>query len=161
MRSMKSVLFGLAAAASLALAGQAHADTSGVKVGVLTCNVSAGWGLVFGSTKNLNCSFQTATGKQEAYSGHIDKFGVDIGFQKGGVMVWAVFSPTADVAPGALAGDYGGVTAGASAGVGGNANALIGGSNKTVSLAPLSIEGAPGINIAAGVASIKLTYTKP
>jgi hypothetical protein len=162
MKSSKSVLLGLAAAAAMTLAGQAQAaDTGGVKVGVLTCNVSAGFGLVFGSTRNLNCAFQSNGKLSEAYSGHIDRFGVDIGFQKGGVMVWAVFAPTGDMAPGALAGDYGGVTAGAAAGVGAAANVLVGGSAKTVSLAPLSIEGAPGLNIAAGVASMKQTYTKP
>ena len=92
------------------------------------------------------------------YEGKINKFGVDIGFQKGGVMVWAVLAPTADLAPGSLAGSYGGVTAGAAAGVGGSANALVGGSNKTIQLSPLSVTGAPGVNIAAGVASIDLSY---
>ena len=73
-------------------------------------------------------------------------------------MVWAVFAPTADLAPGSLAGNYGGLTAGANAGVGANANALLGGSNKTISLSPVSVEGAPGVNVAAGVAAVELIY---
>lgn len=145
------------AAAVMALAGQAHAE-GGLKVGVLTCNVSSGWGLVFGSSRELNCSFAPNPVMIETYEGKIDKFGVDIGYQKHGVMVWAVFAPTQHLAPGSLAGEYAGVSAGAAAGVGGSANALVGGSNKTISLSPLSIEGAPGLNIAAGVASLKLSY---
>ena len=45
-----------------------------------------------------------------------------------------------------------------SVGVGGSANVLVGASNKTISLQPLSIEGTTGLNIAAGVAAIDLTY---
>jgi hypothetical protein len=156
---MKSkLLIGLAAAASFAFAAQAHADSGGVRVGVLTCHVSSGWGLVFGSSKELNCTFSPTPDRVENYSGKINKYGVDIGYQKGGIMAWAVFAPTASLAPGSLAGGYGGVTAGASAGVGASANALVGGSNKTISLQPLSVEGTTGLNIAAGVGAIELVY---
>jgi len=158
MKRSHSLLLGLAAIASLAFAAEARAETGGVKVGVLTCNVSSGWGLIFGSSKDLNCTFAPSADKVENYTGKISKFGVDIGYQKGGVMVWTVFAPTANVAPGALQGGYGGVTAGGTVGVGGSANALVGGSDKTISLLPLSIEGATGLNVAAGVASIELTY---
>ena len=34
------------------------------------------------------------------YQGHIDKFGVDIGYTAGGVMVWGVIAPTDGVLPG-------------------------------------------------------------
>jgi len=71
--------------------------------------------------------------------------------------VWAVFAPTSELAHGALAGDYGGITASAAVGVGAGANALVGGNNKTISLQPLSIEGMTGLNVAGGVASISLT----
>jgi len=154
----KTVLAAAATLGALTFAAQAHAESGGVKVGVLTCNVSSGWGLVFGSSRDLNCTFSPKPGMTENYEGKINKFGVDIGFQKGGVMVWTVLAPTADVAAGSLAGSYGGVSAGAAAGVGGSANALVGGSNKTIQLAPLSVEGNPGLNIAAGVASIDLAY---
>ena len=158
MKSSHRLLLGLAAAASLAIAGQAQAEGGGVKAGVLTCNVSSGWGLIFGSSKDLHCTFSPDSKRVDNYEGKISKFGVDVGYQKSGVMVWAVLAPTADLAPGALAGNYGGVTAGATAGVGANANVLVGGSNKTISLQPLSIEGATGLNIAAGVGSITLAY---
>lgn len=134
-----------------------HADTQpGVKVGVLTCNVSSGWGIIFGSSRHLNCTYSSGGGHEEHYSGRITKFGVDIGYTHGGVMVWAVFAPSTDLAPGALAGPYGGATAGASVGVGAQVNALVGGFNKSVSLQPVSIEGVTGLNVAAGVAEMRL-----
>jgi hypothetical protein len=152
----RALLLGLAAAASLAIASSAQADPSGVKAGVLSCDVSGGWGFVFGSSKDMNCTFAPSAGNEERYTGTINKYGVDIGFTKGGVMVWAVFAPTGALAPGSLAGNYGGVTAGAAVGVGANAHALVGGSNNTIALQPLSIEGQTGLNVAAGVAGLQL-----
>ena len=153
----RNLMLGLAAATSLAFAASAHADPGGVKTGVLTCNVSSGWGLIFGSSKDLNCTYQSVTNREEHYAGTINKYGVDVGYHNGGVIVWAVFAPSANLAPGTLTGDYGGVTAGAAVGVGAGANALVGGSNKSISLQPVSIEGLTGLNVAAGVASISLT----
>ncbi len=144
------------AAGALALGSAAQAQ--GVKAGVLTCNEAGGFGFIFGSSKAINCTFAPAGGVPQHYVGSIDKFGVDIGFTKGGVVVWAVFAPTTSPEPGALAGSYGGVTASATAVVGAGANVLVGGSNKTISLQPLSIEGNTGLNIAAGVAALTLTY---
>ena len=158
MRHTKSVLVAAAAAASLLFVAQAQADDSGVKVGVLTCDVSSGWGLVFGSSKDLKCTFAGGGNTTENYTGTINKYGVDIGYSHAGVMAWAVFAPSSTLAPGSLAGNYGGATAGAAAGVGANANALIGGSDKHISLQPISIEGVVGLNVAAGVASITLNY---
>ena len=138
-----------------ALAAPASAQPPGVQAGVLTCNVSAGWGFVFGSTRALRCTF-SANGQFEHYAGHISKFGVDIGYVQGGVMVWGVFAPTAQIGPGALAGSYVGATASATAGVGAGANALVGGSDRTISLQPVSIEGNTGLNVAAGVGAMTL-----
>jgi hypothetical protein len=152
----RALVIGLAAAASFALASAAQADTSGVKAGILSCNVSSGFGFVFGSSKDMNCTFAPSDGPAEHYTGKINKYGVDIGFTTGGVMVWGVFAP-GKLAPGALAGNYGGVTAGGAIGVGANAHALVGGSSDTVSLQPLSLEGQTGLNIAAGVAGVTLT----
>ena len=132
------------------------AAQSGVKVGVLNCNVAGGWGLVFGSSKKVNCIFSPQQGAAEKYEGEIGKFGADIGYSKAAVLVWAVWAPTSDVKPGALKGGYGGVTGGASVGVGAGANVLVGGSNKTINLQPLSIEGTVGLNVAAGIAALTL-----
>jgi len=108
-----------------------------VKAGILTCNVGSGWGFVFGSSRNLNCTY-SGSGWVEHYAGDISKFGVDIGYLKGGVITWAVVAPTVDPGAGALGGNYGGVTGGASMVVGGDANVLIGGSNQSISLQPVS-----------------------
>jgi hypothetical protein len=74
------------------------------------------------------------------------------------VLAWAVLAPSANVAKAALEGTYVGLTASAAAGVGAGANLLVGGSGNTISLQPLSVEGGTGINIAAGIAGLTLTY---
>jgi hypothetical protein len=147
----------VAAACLLASASGAGAQ-GGVRAGTLTCNVASGWGFVFGSSKALHCTFAPTAGRPEKYAGTISKFGVDIGYTQGGVMVWAVLAPTANLAPGALAGNFAGATAGATVGVGAAANVLVGGSNRTISLQPVSIEGNTGLNVAAGIGAISLRY---
>ncbi|HTT84198.1 MAG TPA: DUF992 domain-containing protein [Rhizomicrobium sp.] len=151
-----------AAAASLIVAGALmSADTQAepsVKAGVLLCNVSSGWGFVFGSSRDVRCTYQAAAGGQEFYAGHISKFGVDIGYTRAGVMLWAVFAPTSTLKPGSLAGQYAGATVGATVGVGAGVNALIGGLKHSVALQPVSIEGNMGINVAAGVAEMTLHF---
>jgi Protein of unknown function (DUF992) len=144
--------------AAISLSGAPAQAEAGVRIGTLSCNVAGGWGFVFGSSKALHCTFTHAGGPPEHYSGSISKFGVDIGYTEGGVLVWGVFAPTAGIAPGALAGHYGGATASATVGVGAGANALIGGSSRSISLQPLSIEGNTGLNVAAGIGAIELHY---
>jgi uncharacterized protein DUF992 len=133
---------------------------SGVKAGMLSCNVAAGWGFIIGSSKQVNCTFAPNAGAPERYTGSITKFGADIGYSAAAVMVWGVFAPAADVKPGALAGTYAGATAGAAVGVGVGANVLVGGSDKSVALQPLSVEGSVGLNVAAGVAGLNLQAAK-
>ena len=157
MRKKLVAAIGLAGVAAAGLATPANAQ-GGVRVGTLTCNVASGWGFVFGSSKGLRCTFAPAPGHPEQYAGTINKFGVDIGYTQGGVLVWAVFAPTANLAAGALNGNYVGATASATAGVGAGANVLVGGSNRTISLQPVSIEGNTGLNVAAGIGSISLRY---
>lgn len=151
---------GMAAAAALgALVATAPAQAAdNVKAGVLTCNVASGWGFIFGSSRDLKCTYSPGGGKFEHYSGNITKFGVDIGYTQGGVIVWAVLAPTSTPAPGSLAGSYAGGTAGASVGVGVAANALVGGMEKSFALQPLSLQGMQGVNVAAGIASMTLKY---
>jgi hypothetical protein len=139
-------------------AAQPAQAQGGVRVGTLTCNVASGWGFVFGSSKALHCTFAPAPGRAEFYAGTINKFGVDIGYTQGGVLIWAVFAPTGNLGPGALSGNYVGATGSATVGVGAGANVLIGGSNSTISLQPLSVEGNTGLNVAAGIGSISLRY---
>ena len=153
-----AVAFGVIGLAAGALVHATPAQAQGVRAGVLTCNVASGFGFIFGSSKSVNCSFSPPGGPPQHYVGSIDKFGVDIGYTAGGVLVWAVLAPTTAPAPGSLAGSYGGATASATAAVGVGANVLVGGSGNTISLQPISIEGMTGLNIAAGVAALTLTY---
>jgi hypothetical protein len=157
LRKSALVIAGVAIGA-LALQAPARANAT-LKAGLLTCQVASGWGFVFGSSRDLQCTYNGG-GHVAKYIGKISKFGVDIGYLQSGVIVWAVLAPTTDLAPSALTGDYGGVTAGATAGIGGNANVLIGGSTKSISLQSLSVEGDKGINVAAGIAAILLNYTQ-
>jgi hypothetical protein len=149
-------LLGLAAA--MAIQGTPAQALGGVRVGTLNCNVASGWGFIFGSSRELRCVFSAGPRSEEHYTGTISRFGVDIGFTRGGVLVWAVLAPTRNLSPGALAGNFAGATATAAVGVGVGANVLIGGSNRSISLQPLSIEGNTGLNIAAGIGAITLHY---
>ena len=160
MRKSIPLIVAAAAASVLAFAGPALAKGAGVKVGTLTCNVESGWGLVFGSSKEMNCWYRPNKGAAARYTGSIDKYGVDIGYAEGGVMIWVVVAPTSDVGPDALEGNYGGATAGASVGIGGTANVLLGGLDKSIALQPLSLEGHQGLNVAAGIAAVELKYVK-
>src|SRR5579884_1580836 len=135
------------AAAVLALAAMtfgAPALAEGVKIGVLNCHVGSGWGFVFGSSKDLKCHFSPNSGTGEHYRGTVSKFGADIGYTSGGVLIWDVVAPQTGIKRGALAGDYAGVSASATAGVGVGANVLVGGFDRSVTLQPVSVEGNKG-----------------
>ncbi len=157
LRHLSPAVAAVALAASLG-ALPAQAGEAGVKAGILTCNVSSGWGLVFGSSRDLKCTYAPNGGGAEHYEGHIMKFGADIGYTAGGVIVWAVVAPTKDIGKGALAGNYAGVTGSATVGVGAGANVLVGGFKDSITLQPVSFEGNTGLNVAAGIAAISLDY---
>jgi hypothetical protein len=140
--------------AALAVAVSAQAQTR-VEVGVLTCTARGSKGFIFGSSRELRCRF-VRQGRDELYHGTIDKFGVDIGSTKQAVISWAVLAPTANLAPRSLNGTYSGVSGEVTVGVGVGANALIGGSQRSIVLQPLSVQAQEGLNIAAGVASLRL-----
>jgi len=158
MKKSFRLMMSAAVLGAFALASSAQAAPHGVKVGQLTCGVASGWGFVFGSSKDLRCIFRQSNKHAVHYSGSISKFGVDVGYTEGGVLIWEVVAPTSDLRPGALDGDYVGVSASATAGVGVGANALVGGFDKSVSLQPLSVSGNEGLNVAAGIGSISLKY---
>jgi Protein of unknown function (DUF992) len=153
--AVATVALGLTAG-GLGLATPVQAQ--GVQVGVLTCNVASGFGFVFGSSRAVNCTFSPPGGPPQHYTGAINKFGVDIGYLQGGVIVWTVVAPTANVAPGSLSGTFAGATGSATVGVGVGANVLVGGSSNSIALQPVSIEGTTGLNVAAGIAEMSLTF---
>jgi len=127
-----------------------------VRAGVLTCDVSAGMGLVLSSQKRVSCTFNPeGPGMREDYDGSISKYGLDLGLTRSGRMVWAVFTNTV-AGPGFLTGDYFGATSELTVAAGLGANVLFGGSNRTLALQPISLSGQTGFNLAVGVAALQL-----
>jgi hypothetical protein len=164
----------LCAAVAVPFASDVSAAEKGVKAGYLRCDVAGSVSFIFGSSRDITCSYETeGTHRVDNYTGEIKKYGIDIGYQKKGVMIWAVVAPPAPTAssapsnevhrdaygelgPGTLAGDYAGITADLAAGYGVGANALLGGYKDLIVLQPLSVEGIQGVNIAAGVVGLTL-----
>ena len=147
------------AAALAALLASPTAAQSSVKVGTLTCDVSAGIGMIISQKQMMTCVLAPANGgPPDKYIGRIDQFGLALGAVNQGTLVWGVIAPTSGVPGGALAGSYGGVGAQATAGAGLGANVLVGGAGRSFSLQPLSIQGQTGINFAAGVTTVTLTH---
>lgn len=167
MRKFTMLVVAAALAATLSVAPKAFAqagtsaDKGQIKMGYLSCHVSSGWGLIFGSSRSLECTYTPQTGEPEHYRGNISKFGADIGYLQSGVILWSVVAPSRTIGKGALAGHYAGATASATLGVGAGANVLVGGMHSSISLQPVSIEGTNGLNVAAGVATIDLEYILP
>src|SRR5262245_5571551 len=154
MRKVIVTALGAATLAALAFVSGPQAATR-VEVGVLTCTAGSSTGLIVSSTRKLRCRFNR-NGRDEIYTGTIQKFGLDIGVTQQAQIAWAVLAPTAHLPPRSLVGGYGGVSAEATVGVGVGANALVGGSAKSIVLQPLSVQSQQGLNIAAGVASLQL-----
>ena len=144
---------------SLALLAAPAQSASGVKIGMLSCDIDAGFGYILGSSKAVDCTYQPASHrKAEYYQGSLGRFGVDVGYTAGAKLVWAVFAP-GKVNAGGLEGFYGGAGAEATAIIGPGANVLLGGFDHSISLQPISLQGQAGLNVAAGLASLKLDYT--
>ncbi len=155
-RRPRAVLVPLALSVLSALAAATPARAAHVEAGVLNCIVHGGAGFVFGSSKDLDCTFKGTNGGTEYYHGAITKFGLDLGFTSQSHIIWTVLAPSADVPAGALAGNYGGVSAEATVGLGVGANALVGGSNNSVALQPVSVQGQQGLNVAVGISQLQL-----
>ncbi len=158
--SIKHLTRGLLLATTTTLAGvsvQAQ-DIDRVEAGQLKCDVEGGVGLILGSKKKMACTFERKDGGTETYTGRVTKVGLDIGATKDAVIWWLVLAPAEDTPAGALAGEYVGIAAEATVGAGAGANLLVGGGDKSFALQPLSLGTQKGLNIAGGLASIKLEY---
>jgi hypothetical protein len=147
----------LIAAAALALAAlpAAAQPAPSVRAGTLTCDVSAGIGVIVGSTRELECVFDPVEGPNERYIGVVRHAGLDVGVTGPGVMVWSVLAST-QRPRGALTGNYVGAQASGTVGVGVGANALLGGSDRSFALQPVSVQAQTGLNVAVGVAELTL-----
>jgi len=135
----------------------AAAQQPSTVAGALSCDVSAGVGIILTQRQTLRCVFKPAGGGPgEVYTGRIDEYGVALGGVAAGHLIWAVLAPNSGLPRGALAGTYGGVGAEATAGVGVGANVLVGGTGRAFSLQPISLEGQIGVNVAAGITTVTL-----
>ena len=150
----------LAAGMGLTVALPADARP-GVNSGMLRCTVEGNASFVFGSTRKLDCIYTPiGGGPLQRYTGTIRKYGIDVGYLRGGAMLWAVVAPSRNIKPGALKGTYRGVSADVAAGIGAGANALVGGFKGSVGLQPLSVTGLKGVNVAAAVTRLDLAVVK-
>lgn len=157
VKSLSAAAFLAAALAPISFApANAQASPEYVQTGVLSCDISAGIGLIIGSNKEVTCLFKPVNNApQTVYIGAIRKFGLDLGATGAGQMIWSVYSPTTAEFSG-LAGRYGGAGAEATVVAGLGANVLLGGSYRTVALQPVSVQGQVGLNVALGVEELEL-----
>ena len=155
---MKSVLsLGLVAAIGL-LAGAATASAQNVRAGTLTCEGQGSVGLILGSNERLRCTYQPASGAAaRSYTGRITRLGLDLGIRGKSVIVWGVLASSNELPGEALVGEFVGAAADASLGLGAGAQVLVGGTRKSIVLQPLSVKASVGVNVAAGVAGLRLT----
>src|SRR5881398_2763721 len=116
-RMRLAAAFVAALGSALAVFAPAQAQAPGVITGTLSCSVASGFGFIFGSSRAINCTFAAPGVRYEHYVGNISKFGVDIGYTQGGVLIWTVLAPTAVIVPGSLAGSFAGGTASATVGI--------------------------------------------
>lgn len=128
-----------------------------VEAGTLTCTTKGGGSFIFGTSKDLKCTFHKLVGSaDEYYEGVVTKFGIDLGVTGKTVIIWKVLAPTRDTEPGALSGTYEGVSADASLMTGAGINFLAGGSEQAISLQPVSVQVQDGVNVALGISSLDL-----
>ncbi len=146
----------LTAALTCLSVSQAPAQDT-MQVGKLSCDVSAGVGMILMQKQTMHRLYTPIKGgAPEPYLGRIDEFGVALGAVGQGHLIWGVIAPASGVPHGALSGTYVGVGAEASAGAGVGANVLVGGTGRAFSLQPVSVEGQVGLNVAGGVTTVTL-----
>ena len=154
----KKGLIGTSLALALGLAGLTATPRPAdalVKLGMLTCTIKGGTGMVLYSSKRLRCTYRGASGKITRYTGRITRVGIDLGQTWSGRLAWLVFA-VGDHRRGTLEGTYVGASAEATVGAGVGANALIGGFRHNIVLQPVSVQGQTGVNVAAGIAGLVL-----
>ena len=78
------------AAAAFALCSGAALAQSSSQVGVLSCDVSGGIGLILVQKQTMNCTFSQNNGMVERYVGQIAEYGVALGGVQAGHLVWGV-----------------------------------------------------------------------
>src|SRR5258705_8097456 len=81
----------------------AQAPKTWTQVGRLTCKLNPSIGFVIFGHQSMECRFvQNPPLPPQLYEGALNTVGIDLGVTAGGVMGWAVLSPTAGPPPSAL-----------------------------------------------------------
>jgi hypothetical protein len=132
-----------------------------VQVGLLTCHSPEPSTYVIASAHSYRCVFNPVAGARQYYVARAYRFGAEIGISNNTGLAWLVFAPSPRVGPGALAGNYAGVSAGAAVLVGARASGLVGGLPNAFTLQPVSVEGEMGMNVVATVTGLALTALEP
>lgn len=144
------------AAASAAMA------SGGVAAGLLECRGAFAAAYGFGSRREVKCEYRAVAGANHYYTGTLERVGLDLGVSDQGSMLWAVVASTPDLAPGALAGRYVGISSGLSLGPGFSANILASqDAGRQITLQPLSVSSDSGISISLAGAALTLEPSAP
>jgi len=147
--------------AGLAMAGAVQAaGDGGVELGYLECQLSQDEGNVIVSELTYSCAFDPndESRPEEFYKATSDKLGIDLSKTHRETLRWAVLAAGEPEEPGALAGDYGGVSADVSAGAGVGAKALVGGFEDTITLQPVSVTTQEGYGLSLAIESMHLDF---
>ncbi len=149
--------------AALPVAAAAQGEpTPRLEIGYLKCTQTGTGGSIVKATEDFYCVMDSVDEGRpdEVYTGIITKWGVNLSRPESQVIRWVVFAQTGQIEPGALEGEYGGLSAEVSLGVGVGVNALVGGADKSITLQPLSIATQTGLGLAAGVKQLKLIHVE-
>ena len=163
MRHLITLVLVVGLCSSLVLTAPARvgAGDEGIKVGTLTIKAVPGTrhNLIITSSVDIEATFKDDSGKTEHYIGEMGtKLGVDISYQTGETLGYAVFSASSAYKTGsyALQGKYFGQKATAAVGAGPSVQILLGGFEKSFTLQPLAIGYTKGVGAAAGLGYLYL-----
>lgn len=145
------------AALGLLVAGSAMAEEKGVKVGILSCELLNSTNVIVYKNEAFSCIYNPNSGGNEIYTGIIKRIGIDLTIKTNEQLIWGVIAPTIDLADGALAGTYAGVSAEVALGVGAGGKILLGGFENSIALQPVTLAGITGAGASLGIESFELT----
>lgn len=161
---MKTTAFA-ALALLAAFAGQAEARSAGPApmrvAGTLTCNLDPALGLVVGSVRGANCSYDRYDRRgrvvRETYAGTMSRGGFDVGLTSGQTLSWNVVTSGGRSRPGMLTRAFDGASADMTVIAGPGTHATMSDAGDTISLQPVSMSGQVGVGVGFGAADLLLT----
>lgn len=128
------------------------------EAGLMSCAIDPSFGMLFGSTRRVSCTFRSAGRRQvvEHYVGHMDRAGFDIGVASGQTITWAVWTPGGRARYGMLIGAFTGTSSEATVVVGPGTQALFDDRGERIALQPVEQSGQVGLNLAFGATALDL-----